>query len=205
MLFVSQCLKLLSRGSPKGLVRCFSTRTSTSSLPTTSVLPCIQLSNPWIWQKPDPIKLPIGSIKRINLPNELLKVNPMIEPINNIVDTVVEDPLLINNNNNKEAARLIVIRRKKMKKHKLKKLRKRMKYEWAKLRQRRELKKEKEFQATLIAQCKEAEAFSAEEYVANIIKQAIEKPPIPFKDTPEYKELMRRKNLRLYQYEKKNV
>lgn len=51
-----------------------------------------------------------------------------------------------------QAARLIVIRRKKMKKHKLKKLRKRMKYVWAKVRQKRELRKEKAFQAELLTQ-----------------------------------------------------
>lgn len=33
------------------------------------------------------------------------------------------------------------------------------------IRQKRELKKEKDFQAILIQQCKDGEAFSAEEYV----------------------------------------
>lgn len=61
------------------------------------------------------------------------------------------DPL-INIDNEIQAARLIVIRRNKMKKHKLKKLRKRMKYAWAKVRQKRELRKEKAFQAELMAQ-----------------------------------------------------
>ncbi|XP_053665879.1 uncharacterized protein LOC128715024 [Anopheles marshallii] len=76
----------------------------------------------------------------------------------------------------KQAARLIVIRRRKMRKHKLKKLRKRMKFEWLKLRQRRELKKEKLFQAELIGQIKEAEKFSAEAYVASKLKQANDVP-----------------------------
>uniref|UniRef100_A0A182MWR5 Ribosomal protein mS38 C-terminal domain-containing protein n=1 Tax=Anopheles culicifacies TaxID=139723 RepID=A0A182MWR5_9DIPT len=76
----------------------------------------------------------------------------------------------------KQAARLIVIRRRKMRKHKLKKLRKRMKFEWLKLRQRRELKKEKLFQAELIGQIKEAEKFSAEAYVASKLRQATEVP-----------------------------
>lgn len=65
----------------------------------------------------------------------------------------------------KQAVRLIIIRHKKMKKHKRKKLRKKMKYEWAKIRQRRNQKKEKEFQAILIAKVKEAQAFDAKEYV----------------------------------------
>lgn len=46
-----------------------------------------------------------------------------------------------------------------------------MKYEWAKVRQKREWKKEKAFQAELIAQCKEAEAFSAEDYVQGRINK----------------------------------
>jgi len=59
---------------------------------------------------------------------------------------------LVDNNNEIQAARLIVIRRKKMKKHKLRKLRKRMKYVWAKVRQKREMRKEKAFQAELMGQ-----------------------------------------------------
>lgn len=43
-----------------------------------------------------------------------------------------------------------------------------------KVRQRRELRKEKKFQARLLYQIREAEKFSAEEYVANKIKQATE-------------------------------
>lgn len=75
-----------------------------------------------------------------------------------------------------ECARLIGIRRRKMKKHKLKKLRKRMKFEWAKVRQRREMRKEKAFQAKLISQIKLAEKFSAEQYVAEKIRLATETP-----------------------------
>lgn len=65
----------------------------------------------------------------------------------------------------KLAVRLIVIRRHKMKKHKRKKLRKKMKYLWAKIRVRRNLKREKEFQADLIAKIKLAEAFDPKAYV----------------------------------------
>lgn len=78
----------------------------------------------------------------------------------------------------KQAARLIVIRRRKMKKHKLKKLRIKMKFEWAKVRQRREMRKEKAFQAVLIAQIKEAEKFDAERYVAGRLQEA-HKVPLP--------------------------
>lgn len=65
----------------------------------------------------------------------------------------------VDNNDEIQAARLIVIRRKKMKKHKLRKLRKRMKYVWAKVRQKREMRKEKAFQAELIAQVSSKEIF----------------------------------------------
>lgn len=101
--------------------------------------------------------------------------------------SILEDPIRSNNeiidpstkNSDRDgiqAARLITIRRKKMKKHKLKKLRKKMKFEWAKVRQRREMRKEKAFQAVLIAQIKEAEKFSAEKYVEDKIKRATEVP-----------------------------
>ncbi|XP_053982590.1 uncharacterized protein LOC128878418 [Hylaeus volcanicus] len=65
----------------------------------------------------------------------------------------------------KLAVRLIVIRRHKMKKHKRRKLRKRMKYLWAKIRLRRNLRREKEFQAELINKIKVAEAFDPKAYV----------------------------------------
>lgn len=111
--------------------------------------------------------------------------------INNIIDTPVKkiyditDPIkndyskedkqtdktidLPTNNNviniEKQAARMIVIRRRKMRVHKLKKLRKKMKFKWAKVKQRRELKKEKAFHAELLAQIHEAEKFDAKQYV----------------------------------------
>ncbi|KAF4525661.1 hypothetical protein B566_EDAN001261 [Ephemera danica] len=71
---------------------------------------------------------------------------------------------------------LVVIRRRKMKKHKLKKLRIKMKFEWAKVRQKREMRKEKAFQAVLLTQIREAEKFDAEAYVTEKLRQAKEKP-----------------------------
>ncbi|CAH1966685.1 unnamed protein product [Acanthoscelides obtectus] len=125
-----------------------------------------QEKNPWIWQQNDKIKVPvIQKINRIDLPNGLTWVPPELnDPCDNFSKSI-EAPAVPSNNIPKEAIRIIVIRRKKMKKHKLRKLRKRMKFVWAKLRQKRELKKEKAFQAVLIHQIKEAEQFSAEKYV----------------------------------------
>lgn len=65
----------------------------------------------------------------------------------------------------KQAVRLIVIRRKKMKKHKRKKLAKKMKFVWEKIRMLRKKKKEKKFQSALIWRIKKAEAFDAKQYV----------------------------------------
>ncbi|XP_060828247.1 uncharacterized protein LOC132913734 [Bombus pascuorum] len=65
----------------------------------------------------------------------------------------------------KLAVRLMIIRKKKMKKHKRRKLRKRMKFVWAKIRANRNITKEKVFQAELIAQIKEAHMFNAKKYV----------------------------------------
>ncbi|XP_028144063.2 uncharacterized protein LOC114337737 [Diabrotica virgifera virgifera] len=125
------------------------------------------IQNPWIYRQNDNFNLPRCPNLKIDLPNTIKIIIPAIEP--NKQD-VIEAPAF-DDSIKKEAVKMIVIRRKKMKKHKLKKLRKRMKFEWAKKRQRRELKKEKAFQAELIQQCKEAEGFSAEQYVKDKISE----------------------------------
>lgn len=65
----------------------------------------------------------------------------------------------------KQAVNMLRIRHKKMKKHKRKKLRKKMKYVWAKIRLKRNQKRERLFQAELIDKIKQAQAFDAKEYV----------------------------------------
>jgi hypothetical protein len=120
---------------------------------------------------------------RIGLPAVFIVDTLRLPPIIDIVKSTYEPKHYIEapaqgDLVHKQAARLIVIRRRKMKKHKLKKLRKRMKYEWAKVRQRREMRKEKAFQAELIAQIKEAEKFDAEKYVAERLQKA-HKVPLP--------------------------
>ncbi|XP_066245684.1 uncharacterized protein [Euwallacea similis] len=121
------------------------------------------LLNHWIYPQNYQIQSPVPINSLIDLPGSLLRVPPHIEPIK--IKNEIIAPSTENSETPKLAIRMIVIRRKKMKKHKLKKLRKKMKFEWAKRRQRREMKKEKAFQAILINQCKEAESFSAEDYV----------------------------------------
>lgn len=136
--------------------------------PVLSPLLLSQSNNHWIWRKNETVGIPVKPSAVLDLPNTLKWIPRLPE---NKPDNVIEAPSAVNSNNVKQAARLIIIRRKKMKKHKLKKLRLRMKYEWAKVRQRREWKKEKEFQAGLIAQCREAESFSAEGYVQERINR----------------------------------
>lgn len=93
------------------------------NLPTIPIKKIVDKPNPCL-----PLRIPRPTIS-------LPLVDPSAENINEI-----------------QAARLIVIRRKKMKKHKLRKLRKRMKYVWAKVRQKREMRKEKVFQSELLEQ-----------------------------------------------------
>lgn len=98
----------------------------------------------------------------LDVPIEINKIisdiPKVILPIEDIViKDAIEDPTKVIE---QKAERLIVIRRKKMKKHKLKKWRKKMKFVNAKLRQKREMMKEKAFQAELMTQIGEAEKFN---------------------------------------------
>ncbi|CAK1581364.1 unnamed protein product [Parnassius mnemosyne] len=76
----------------------------------------------------------------------------------------------------KQAVRLIVIRRKKMKKHQRRKLWKRMRHRWARIKKNRRQMKEKIFQNELLAMIKAANEFSAEQYVASKIERANHTP-----------------------------
>lgn len=119
---------------------------------------------------------------------EIVRRSEIETPLSVIVNEITEKNLDImqsfdlppneGQNESIEAAILIQIRRKKMKKHKLRKLRKRMKFEWAKRNQRRELRKEKAFQADLLGQIRDAEKFSAEEYVTMKLAKSKPLPPV---------------------------
>lgn len=110
-------------------------------------------------------------------------LNDIDAPLSQISYEITEKPLQIiqeldlptadGTDNVKQAKKTTIrIRRRKMRKHKLKKLRKRMKFEWAKKKQKRLLKKEKDFHAMLIGQIKEAEKFSAEDYVTEKLNKS---------------------------------
>lgn len=129
-----------------------------------------------LWRKKEIFELPLTNKIIENPAENNTKIIEEIQNVNKIVD------LPTNNSNGdddtgKQAKNgMIMIRRRKMRKHKLRKLRKKMKFEWAKVRQRREWRKEKAFQGELTAAIREAEAFSAEDYVAEKIRKATETP-----------------------------
>lgn len=108
---------------------------------------------------------------------------PVSTIVNEIMEKIHENkgdldlPPLEGQDETKEAAVMIEIRRLKMKKHKRKKLLKKMKFVFAKRALRRKMKREKEFQAMLLAQIKDAEKFSAEQYVADKISRLKNVPP----------------------------
>jgi len=106
----------------------------------------------------------------------------------------------------KQAARLIVIRRSKMNKHKLRKLRKKMKFVYAKVMQRRNMRKEKAYLNSKMALIQAAKQFDAKEFVAGVIRRAKEEPiPSRWQDPlmPEwYKEQEINREIRNERYQK---
>lgn len=127
-----------------------------------------------LWRK-EILELPLTN-KIIENPASIN--SKIIEDIFN-VDKIIEDPNANKNGENgKQAARLIVIRRRKMAKHKRRKVAKKMKFVWAKSKQRREWRKEKRFLNTLMFRIRGAERFSAEQYVSLTIKEQTT-PEIP--------------------------
>lgn len=133
-----------------------STRTySNASIISSSILQNTFFLNPdeklinSVLVKPSNIGLNIGIIGNHNWKKEIFEIpltNKIVENPNQItkiiedvtkIEKTVDLPAINGNKNDdvgKQAARLIVIRRRKMKKHKLKKLRKKMKFMWAKVK-----------------------------------------------------------------------
>lgn len=107
---------------------------------------------------------------------------PVSTIVNEIIDKISENkgdmdmPPLEGQNDYMEAAVMMEIRRLKMKKHRLKKFRKKFKFDLAKRKLRRQQKKEKAFQAELLAQISAAEKFSAENYVSEKLSKSKQVP-----------------------------
>lgn len=145
------------------------------------------------------IEIPLKDIPLIGDPSRQRPIQQDLPLTNKILDLPT-----LGNVVEKQAVRLIVIRRKKMKKHKRKKLRKRMKFQMETIRARRNLKKEKAFQEELLLKIKEAEAFDAKAHVKNqlniILKERIPKtyrgeilPPAMIKQFLEEKKARKQK------------
>lgn len=97
-----------------------------------------------------------------------LNINPiLIEDKLNKIEIL--DPARPEETIKKEAIRMIQIRRRKMRKHKLKKLRKRMKFVFEKIKMKRYLRKEQAFRSELLTQVEAADKFDAKEYVEKIL------------------------------------
>lgn len=117
---------------------------------------------------------PPAPIQRIEDPTKDERRN-IDTPTSSIVNEITEKnldnllsidlPPLEGQTESYEAAYMIEIRRLKMKKHRLKKWRKKFKFDVAKKKLKRRMQREKEFQASLLAQIRDAEKFSAEDYV----------------------------------------
>lgn len=89
------------------------------------------LNNPFKWKRHEEIKLPVNIKGDLNLPSMIWF--PIIDEQETHKNEIVESPTNVNNIE-KRTERMIVIRRRKMRRHKLKKLRKRMRFEFAKVR-----------------------------------------------------------------------
>ncbi|KAL6261937.1 hypothetical protein P5V15_007020 [Pogonomyrmex californicus] len=106
------------------------------------------------------IKMPVVKILPLYRPVNYLPIKYDFPILEKSIDLPTNEKII-----EKQAVRMIRIRHKKIKKHKRRKLRKKMKFIWEKTRFKRNQKKEKLFQAELVSKIKEAEAFDAKEYV----------------------------------------
>ncbi|XP_055945345.1 uncharacterized protein LOC129976032 [Argiope bruennichi] len=111
--------------------------------------------------------MPTNTINKINVYQDTNSIP--ISIIENFNKVEISDPPPSKQIIKKEAVRMILIRRRKMRKHKLRKLRKRMKFVFAKIKLKRELRKEQEFRKELLSQVEAADKFDAKAYVDQVL------------------------------------
>lgn len=150
------------------------------------VLPTLR--TPWDYTLPSLVK-PVIGIKEIVVPSTDANSNGLEKT----------DPSPAGGVSEKRAVNMLIIRRKKMKKHKLRKLRKKMYFLWAKRRFRREKAKEQAFRAELLSQIHEAQAFDAEKFVKGVFDSIRNRP------RPETREERRERMLDLMRKHRSNV
>lgn len=148
------------------------------------------LRRPWDYNLPSLVK-----------PTTVIGDSKVIAPSTDTNSNGIEktDPKPTGGVNEKRAVNMLIIRRKKMKKHKLRKLRKRMHALWSKRRYRIEKNKEQAFRAELLAQIHEARAFDAEKFVTGVLDKLRNRP------RPETPEERREKLLELMRKHRSNV
>uniref|UniRef100_A0A131XKF0 Putative secreted protein n=1 Tax=Hyalomma excavatum TaxID=257692 RepID=A0A131XKF0_9ACAR len=148
------------------------------------------LRRPWDYNLPSLVK-----------PTTVIGDTKVIAPSTDTNSSGVEktDPKPAGGVNEKRAVNMLIIRRKKMKKHKLRKLRKRMHFLWSKRRFRIEKAKEQVFRAELLAKIQEANEFDAEKYVMGVLDKLRNRP------RPETPEERREKILELMRKYRSNV
>lgn len=104
-----------------------------SARPNTNAIKDIGIGGP-LWRKKEILELPLTN-KIIENPTQITKVIEDIMNIEKIIDLPTIDNKTGEDSGKQAKNHMIMIRRRKMKKHKLRKLRKKMKFAWAKVKQ----------------------------------------------------------------------
>ncbi|GBM78949.1 hypothetical protein AVEN_40513-1 [Araneus ventricosus] len=137
--------------------------------------------------------MPTNTINKIKMYQDIDSIPKSINENFNTVKII--DPPPSKRIIKKEAVRMILIRRRKMRKHKLKKLRKRMKFVFQKIKEKRQLRKEQEFRRELLSQVETAEKFDAKSYVDQVLHTIRYHPkPETEDEVRERLRLLKRKN-----------
>ncbi|GFT43519.1 DUF1713 domain-containing protein [Nephila pilipes] len=112
--------------------------------------------------------MPTCVVNRFQVYEDINTKNVLIDENFNQIKII--DPSPLERIVKRECVRMIRIRRRKMRKHKLKKLRKRMKFVFAKMKMKKELRKEQQFRVELLTQVEAADKFDAKAYVEDILR-----------------------------------
>lgn len=137
--------------------------------------------------------MPTISINKLKVYEDIASPKCIQDPLINNVKII--DAPVPGRPEKKEAVRMILIRRRKMRKHKLRKLRKRMKFVFAKVKLRRQLRKEQTFRTELLSQIEIADNFDAKAYVENILHTIrYQRKPETIEECRERYRLLRKMN-----------
>lgn len=135
--------------------------------------------------------LPTISVNKLKVYHDITLPKSIMDPVINNIKII--DAPVPGKPEKKEAVRMILIRRRKMRKHKLRKFRKRMRFVLAKIKEKRELRKEQAFRAELLGQVEEAEKFDVKKYVTETLNTIRYQPRLETVDEikARYREIMK--------------